>query len=200
MRVFVALCSLSAVGGCATASQQATAPPPAPITCQAGADCDAKWSRAIGWIASNSHWKIQSQSNLLVQTYNSVDESPSPGFTVTKVATGQPGIYQIGFDGGCANLLGCIPTIAESRASFTAFVNAGIPAAPTLVWVRKDRRRVTGNPALEKQGQADRQKCQDDAAPRGQPGNPAFDDVFKSCMVTRGYVNLPIEQAKQEVH
>jgi hypothetical protein len=198
VRVFAAACVASLVGNCA-AQQQATAPPPAPITCQAGTDCDAKWSRAIGWLASNSRWKIQNQTDMLVQTYNSVDDSPNPGFTVTKVATGQPGVYQLNFDGGCANILGCIPTVAESRASFATFVNAGTPAPAKLVWVRKDHRRISGNPALEKQYEGDHKKCEADASLKGQSGNPAFVDAFKTCMDARRYDIMQEEEANRIV-
>jgi hypothetical protein len=200
MRWAFVVCAFGVVAGCASTPQQASAPPPPLITCQTGADCDAKWSRAIGWLANNSAWKIQSQSDLLIQTFNSINDSPSPGFTVTKVATGQPGTYEINFAGGCANLLGCIPSVAESRASFAAFVTGGTPAPATMVWVRKDHRRTKGNPALEKQVQADREKCQADATKAAQPGNPAaFDNAYKGCMDVRGYNFEPLEQALLEV-
>ncbi len=187
---------------CAAATQQASAPPPPPITCQAGPDCEAKWSRAIGWVATNSQWKVQSQSDFLIQTYNSIDDSPSPSFTITKVATGQPGSFEISFNGGCANILGCVPTVAESRVSFAAFVNPAGAAATqqALVWARKDHRRITGNAALEKQDQADRAKCQADANTKGQPGNPAFEEAFKACMNVRGYVIMPLAEAQQQLH
>lgn len=133
---------------------------------------------------------------MLIQTYNSVDSSPSPSFTVTKVATNQPGIYEITFTGGCANIIGCVPTVTESRASFTAFVDA--PPPNPLVWARKDHRRITGNAALEKQSDNDRAKCQVDASAKGQPGTPPFEEIYKACMTARGYMLLPLEQAKQE--
>jgi hypothetical protein len=88
--------------------------PARPITCRAGPDCDVKWSRAVAWVANNSRWKIQTQTDLLVQTFNSADSSPSPSFTVSKTASGD-GLYEISLNGGCANLFGCIPTIPESR-------------------------------------------------------------------------------------
>ena len=42
--------------------------------------------------------------------------------TVTKNATTKPGIYEISFVGGCPSVLSCVPSIAESRAAFVAFV------------------------------------------------------------------------------
>jgi hypothetical protein len=110
------------MGACSSFAPQASAPP-ALINCRAGADCDAKWSRAVGWITTNSRWKIESQSDTIVQTSDSVNGSLSPSFTVTKVATADPSVYEIVFDGRCENILRCEPTVAESRAKFAAFVN-----------------------------------------------------------------------------
>jgi hypothetical protein len=115
------------VSACSTIAPQASAPS-ASINCRAGVDCDAKWSRAVNWIATNSRWKIESQSDTIVQTTDSRDGSLSPSFTVTKVATGDPSVYQIVFDGGCDNIFRCEPTVAESRARFLAFVD--LPTAP----------------------------------------------------------------------
>jgi hypothetical protein len=110
------------LAGCSYSLQMGE-PPPEPITCKAGPDCDAKWSRAISWITTNSYWKIQSQTDQLIQTSNSVGSTPHPSFTVTKLAK-ENGIYEITFAGACDNSIGCDPTVAESRASFARFVLA----------------------------------------------------------------------------
>jgi hypothetical protein len=137
-RLFV-VCAFVIVAGCTIDSEQASAPAPAlpsVITCQAGADCDTKWSRATDWITKNSAWKIQRQTDALIQTYNSINDSPSPGFKVTKVAAAQPGTYEIDFTGKCSNMWGCVPTVASARATFADFVT-GVPAktipAPPMV-------------------------------------------------------------------
>jgi hypothetical protein len=106
---------------CACASSQVEQPPQ-PIICTAGADCDAKWSRAVAWIATNSNLKIQTRTETVVQTAGPVRSEPTPAFTVTKVARGD-GRYEIAFNGGCGSSASrCVPTIPESRARFTAFV------------------------------------------------------------------------------
>ena len=101
--------------------------PARPITCRVGPDCDVKWSRAVAWVANNSRWKIQTQTDLLVQTYNSADGSQSPSFTVSRAASGD-GLYEISLNGACDNLFGCNPTIPEARTKFAEFV--GATAAP----------------------------------------------------------------------
>jgi hypothetical protein len=116
---------------CACASSQVQQiPPPQPIICAVGADCDAKWSRAVAWIAANSTLKIQTQTEMVVQTAGPVRSEPTPAFTVTKVARGD-GRYEIAFNGGCGNPSRCVPTIPESRARFTEFV-LGEDSAPQL--------------------------------------------------------------------
>jgi PDZ domain-containing protein len=110
------------LANCASApTQQAAAP--RPITCKAGPDCDAKWSRAVSWVTTNSSFKIQTQTESIVQTMGPLRSDPSPAFTVTKVAVGNDS-YEITFTGGCGNIFGCIPTIPESRINFTNFVLA----------------------------------------------------------------------------
>ena len=195
MRTVVVLGAAGLVASCSAA----------PITCQTGADCEAKWSRAISWLTTHSQLKIQTQSDYLIQTYNSIDASTSLAFTITRVATGQPGIYQISFAAGCDNFIGCFPTPEEARAGFAAFVDPARRAQgrgrrqrrrqPCVA--RKDHRRIAGNPALEQKTAADRQACNAQAASKGQSGDPAFEATYKVCMDGRGYVMLPLAEAQK---
>jgi hypothetical protein len=106
------------------ANRAATEPPPPPIVCKQGPDCDTKWSRALSWIATNSRWRIQTQTDLLIQTFNGVEDAETePGYTITRLAKGA-GAFEITFSGGCHNLFACIPSVAEQRAKFAAFVNS----------------------------------------------------------------------------
>ncbi len=116
------LASCLALAGCASAAPQA-ASPPRPVTCKAGPDCDAKWSRALAWVTSNSGYKLQTQTDSVVQTMGPITDSPRPAYTVTKLATG-PGTFEITFTGGCDNIFGCVPSIDEARAKFADFVLA----------------------------------------------------------------------------
>jgi hypothetical protein len=107
--------------GCASVSQQAAAPPIPAVTCKAGPDCDAKWSRAVSWVTTNSAYKLGTQTDSVIQTKGPSDSDPSPAYTVTKVAK-SPGIYEFTFTGGCDNIFGCVPEIPVARAKFTGFV------------------------------------------------------------------------------
>lgn len=43
--------------------------------CIDAADCNAKWEAAQLWIVHNAGYKLQTATNVLLQTYNSTDRS-----------------------------------------------------------------------------------------------------------------------------
>ncbi len=202
MRIVVACLLALTLGSCATV-QPKIAEPIQPITCNKGPDCDAKWSRAVSWVTTNSSYKVQTQTDSIIQTMGPLPDSPSPAYSVTKVAA-TPTMYEITFNGGCDNFLGCIPTVAESRATFAAFVNvpgsAGAPAsaqASDLVWIRTDHRRIKGNPKLEQEDAADRTKCETEAKAKAPNDDAAQLVAFKVCRGRDGYVIVTREEAVQ---
>ena len=126
MKKTLALTTALMLAACAppmTASQQAAmlAAATRSVTCKSGNDCQQKWSRATQWVKQNSAYKFQTVSDNLMQTMGPLPDDPSPAYTVTKVSTGN-NIYAIELDGGCDNMLGCIPSMLESKASFANFV------------------------------------------------------------------------------
>jgi hypothetical protein len=132
MRV-IAILAFTLLAGCGTEQLSATNPPAAPILCTAGPDCDAKWARAIAWIAQNSEYKTQFQTGYMIQTLGPNKDSASPAYRVSKFSKGGED-FEIKFNGECAKILGCKPTISEARAMFSEFVNAApgaqAPAPP----------------------------------------------------------------------
>jgi hypothetical protein len=91
------------------------------ITCMKGDDCDMRWGRAIAWISQNSRWKIQSESDFLIQTYTSSRSSTASSFVLNKVPMGND-MFEINMTSGCANWLGCTPNATELKATFNRFV------------------------------------------------------------------------------
>ncbi len=91
------------------------------VICTEGADCDAKWSRAVAWVAQNSRWRIQTQTDTLIQTMGPLDTSDA-AFTITKVAHGN-GTYTILFAAGCGSMFGCIPSVPGLKVVFNQFVD-----------------------------------------------------------------------------
>jgi hypothetical protein len=119
------ICVLLGFSACAGGggSQDASLSKPQPIMCQAGPDCDAKWKRAIEWV-EKSGLQIASKSDAQIKTKEaSKYDNPLLVVTITKNATTKPSIYEIRFVGGCTSVVSCKPTIEETRAAFTAFVN-----------------------------------------------------------------------------
>jgi len=128
------LCFLS-LSACTTLTPQEEAQVQAnanrKITCTKGSDCDVKWGRAITWISRNSQWKIQTQSDYLIQTYTAVGGSAASSFLVNKVPLDSD-TFEIVMTSGCDNLIGCIPDATMLRAAFNNFVIGPAPAAKVL--------------------------------------------------------------------
>jgi hypothetical protein len=135
MKKIIFLCIFIAfLSGCETSSsqQKATLEMDAsrPVTCQQGSDCEIKWSRAMHWAHSNSHWKLRIATDSLITTEGPMDTDEA-AFSIAKVAHGK-GQYSIDFRAACGNIFGCVPTLLELKAGF---VNAvmGPANAPVAV-------------------------------------------------------------------
>jgi len=85
------------------------------ITCQAGSDCEVKWSHIVRWLNINSEYKIQTITDSFIQTFGPVDDA-TWAFNVTKVAEGG-GIYTIDVKMLCGTPIGCYPKESVVRAS-----------------------------------------------------------------------------------
>src|SRR5579871_4902653 len=103
------LCALTALylAGCATQpTPDETAAASQPVTCSNEADCRAKWSRALDWVLQNSSWRIQTQTDLLIETYPGDQYTPLLSYSISRV-DGADGTARIEFRAGCQNFLGC---------------------------------------------------------------------------------------------
>jgi hypothetical protein len=92
-----------------------------PVTCTPGADCDARWGRALRWVLDNSRYRIQTQSDTVIATMGPMQNDTSPAFVITKQRA-LNGFYVIDFHAACDTVFGCTPTVIESKASFVTFV------------------------------------------------------------------------------
>jgi hypothetical protein len=140
-RLTIAAASTLALCSCITAEQQASvAEPPKPITCRAGADCDAKWSRANAWVTEHSKYKVETNSETQIKTAgpSTFETNPSPSYKITKVAMG-PDEYTIEFTGGCDSIFPCTPALPAAQADFTQSVSAAEPAPQSHPTKKKKR-------------------------------------------------------------
>jgi hypothetical protein len=95
-------------------------------TCSGAEDCNAKWEAAQLWVVKNAGWKIQTQSTVLIETYNPANNSPAIAVRVTKEPLGG-GKYQIFVKVWCANLFGCVPDSLDAALKFNREISIVTP-------------------------------------------------------------------------
>ncbi len=92
-----------------------------PISCKPGLDCDRKWSRAAAWVAQNAFYKIDTQSDWLIQTFGPEGKSPGTAMKVEKLAA-PDGSAELVLEIRCANIFGSVPDLTHLTGSFVAYV------------------------------------------------------------------------------
>ncbi len=129
---------------------------PETVGCRRGAECDAKWQRALEWVRVNSRWKVIESTGAVIRTEGPLD-SLAPAFVIRRFARSEePDSDAIVFEAGCspervsavvdhmpprgprwrnvsgadAKHTGCSPPIGDLEESFVRFVN-GSGTAPT---------------------------------------------------------------------
>lgn len=95
-------------------------------TCTGVDDCNAKWDAAQLWIVHNAGWKIQTQSNVLIETYNPVESSPRIAVRVTKEPIGG-GKYMLVVKVWCNNVFGCQPDAWDAAIDFNRHIASVTP-------------------------------------------------------------------------
>ncbi|HYC93197.1 MAG TPA: hypothetical protein VEO54_28590 [Thermoanaerobaculia bacterium] len=116
MRRWMLIMVLCAAGCASTATDERV------ITCTAGADCDAKWSRAMQWLQHNSSWKVLTSTDTQLVTEGPLDTA-KPAFEVTKVAHEDGKTAHIAMRAWCGSG-DCTEVIRQLRTSFTDYVLA----------------------------------------------------------------------------
>jgi hypothetical protein len=77
--------------------------------------------------------------------------------------------------------------------SFLAAPHASADDLSNMVWMRTDRQRITGNPKLEEQDRIDRSACSAAAE------STRSAEIFKGCMIGKGYALLPRAEAEKRL-
>lgn len=94
-----------------------------PLFCRGTDQCKRYWQRAQVWVAQNSYWKIQTATDVLIQTYNAVQGSTRRAYTVLK-EPGSGEVERIMIRSACDNMFGCDVNEFEVAARFKAYVRA----------------------------------------------------------------------------
>lgn len=96
-------------------------------TCDGDADCKAKWEAAQLWVVHNLAFKIQTATDVLIETYNGTDNSDTRlAGRVTKEPLGG-GRYKFVVYVGCRNPFGCGPNPWAAAQHFNDTLNAVTP-------------------------------------------------------------------------
>jgi hypothetical protein len=93
--------------------------------CDGKEACDAAWEAAQVWVAQNSRLKIQTATNVLIETYGGGQYDPTLSMRVLKEPSGN-GKYRIVFSGGCNNMFGCQPNVFEAGVRFNQVIKASL--------------------------------------------------------------------------
>lgn len=94
-----------------------------PVVCDT--NCKVAWERAQLWINKHSTRKIQTATDVIVQTYNPESGTGRFGFTAVKEPTGD-GKYRITLEAVCGeSLIGCDPRPEDVVAAFNHYVATG---------------------------------------------------------------------------
>lgn len=95
-------------------------------TCSGPEDCRAKWEAAQIWVSRNAGMKIQTVTDVLIETYNPTGGDPSLGVRVVKEPLGG-GAYRLVVTLWCDNLFGCVPDPWQKALEFNRAVGAVKP-------------------------------------------------------------------------
>lgn len=113
-----------AVAGCATVGEVDPAMAKeanAPLLCEGKDQCDLYWRRAQVWLASNSHYRIQSATDTVISTHGPTQHSVDRAYQIVRVPLSSK-IDQITIQSGCANIFGCSTNELERALSFKRYV------------------------------------------------------------------------------
>jgi len=89
-------------------------------------ECAIKWEAAQIWVVHNSAYKIQTTTNVLLETYNSPNGESKLAVRVTKEPLGG-GRYKFIVNAWCGSELGCIPDELSAGLDFNKQISAIAP-------------------------------------------------------------------------
>ena len=110
-----------------TSSELSTALAPAAsvgtwVECDSG--CKIEWQRAQLWLAKHAPTKVQSATDVQLQTYNPPEQHAWYGFSIMKEPIGGDR-YKISATLGCGNFIGCSPKAVDVRNALLYYVKTG---------------------------------------------------------------------------
>ena len=96
----------------------------APLYCEGEQQCKTYWERAAYFVSANAGFKVQTHTDMLIETYSPTGYSVYLGFKITREPLGE-GRYQIWTNAWCDNLFGCKPDHREAIARAKRYIRTG---------------------------------------------------------------------------
>jgi hypothetical protein len=94
--------------------------------CEGEADCKAKWEAAQLWVVHHAGFKIQTATDVLIETYNPGPSDATVAVRVTKEPLGG-GKYKMLVFVWCNNIFGCVPNGWDAALNFNREIGAVKP-------------------------------------------------------------------------
>lgn len=101
-----------------------------PVVCEGPEDCEAKWSRALSWVLTYADYRLQLNTDTLIQTYGPFINPHGTAFSVTKVPLGG-GRYVFELRAACRSTPWCGRDLRERTATFVMLVMGADLMRPT---------------------------------------------------------------------
>lgn len=94
------------------------------VTCVGADDCDVKWGRAVQYVLDHGAYRIQLQTDAMIQTAGPTPNSPDLAIVINRIPLGE-GRQRFELRGGCDNMFGCSPSVDYAKAFFVRAVMDG---------------------------------------------------------------------------
>src|SRR6267143_6200735 len=92
------------------------------VECDSG--CKIEWQRAQFWLGKHATTKVQTATDVVIQTYNPRPDAPEYSFSVTKEPIGGDR-YKISAEAFCGSMLGCSPRKIDVHNALLYYVKTG---------------------------------------------------------------------------
>jgi hypothetical protein len=119
------------------------------LLCRTQKQCDAEWAAASAWVSQHCGMKIQTATDNLIETYNSIDSASTESSCRVNRQPGPGHSAAIVIWVGCRNLFGCVPDAKGQVLAFDEAVKqAGAPYEPLKIGVQTQQVDSHGQPTV----------------------------------------------------
>jgi hypothetical protein len=96
-------------------------------TCDGAEDCAVKWDAAQTWVMQHAGHKIQTATDVVIQTFEAADSSDMALMATVRMESIGAGKYRIVAQLSCRNMFGCATNPGKATLNFNRTVAATAP-------------------------------------------------------------------------